>query len=113
MEKYKQIGITSCVAFKLANHHIFWNVQKYEIDENMFVDPFKIPIDTYDKVGNSCFKATFRECTVCFTDLDQGSEILTRFSLRKSIKHSVWVVKISIRTSSIVRDLPLKIHNYV
>ncbi len=27
--------------------------------------------------------------TVCFTDLDHGSEILSRFSLPKSMKHSV------------------------
>jgi hypothetical protein len=30
-----------------------------------------------------------RLCTVSFTDLDQGREILSRFSLPKSMKHSV------------------------
>jgi hypothetical protein len=27
--------------------------------------------------------------TVCFTDLDQGREILSKFSLPKSMKHTV------------------------
>ncbi len=30
-----------------------------------------------------------RDSTVSFTDLDQGREILSRFSLPKSMKHSV------------------------
>ncbi len=30
-----------------------------------------------------------KEGTVCFTDIDQGSEILSKFSLPKSMKHTV------------------------
>jgi hypothetical protein len=33
--------------------------------------------------------------TVCFTDLDQGSEILNRFSLPNSIKHTVGLTPVS------------------
>jgi hypothetical protein len=29
--------------------------------------------------------------TVCFTDLDQGIEIISRFSLPKSMKHTVFL----------------------
>ncbi len=35
------------------------------------------------------YLAKFKNHTVSFTDLDQGREILSRFSLPKSMKHSV------------------------
>jgi hypothetical protein len=42
-------------------------------------------------VENHLFELPMFTSTVCFTDLDQGSEILSRFSLPKSMKHTVFL----------------------
>ncbi len=48
------------------------------------------------KRKNNGFKRTSKEIgslhlfyIVCFTDLDQGSEIISRFNLHKSMKHTI------------------------
>ncbi len=42
-------------------------------------------------VSCSCLPSFFHlfSCTVCFTDLEQGSEIISKFILPKSMKHTV------------------------
>ncbi len=44
--------------------------------------------------------------TVSFTDLDQGREILSRFSLPKSMKHSVVILTRAVLTHSQGSHLP-------
>ncbi len=52
---------------------------KFKQNKRLTLDPKQI------------FRTTLIKPTVSFTDLDQGREILSRFSLPKSMKHSAGV----------------------
>ncbi len=61
----------------------------------------------------SCLPSFFHlfSCTVCFTDLDQGSEIISKFTLPKSMKHTV-VGVIIIKYSNSALNISCEVNTY-
>ncbi len=49
--------------------------------------------------------------TVCFTDLDQGREIISKFSYAKSMKNTVDIDKSNLQTDSLVNTTRIQSNN--
>ncbi len=70
----------------------FWDFFVFSLffDRKVFCNLVKSPIKSEWQTGwLGSWSSVTRCCTVCFTDLDQGSEIISKFSYAKSMKHTV------------------------